>query len=196
MKPSGVVEPKPGATALHERTIALADRAAVKPTMACHRWAMRGWSLHGWAMHGWAIRPWAVGLLSRREHSARELKRKLEARGIQSSEVDAALERLQKAGLQDEQRFAESLLRQRVMAGYGPYYLRAELATHGLAESLIDQLIEQLTEAGEIDWTAVAADLVKRRFSAGLSDPKQRRRAQSLLHRRGFDAETAREVLG
>ena len=138
----------------------------------------------------------AVGLLSRREHSARELKRKLEARGIEPPEADAALERLQKAGLQDEQRFAESLLRQRVMAGYGPYYLRAELATHGLAESLIDQLIEQLTEAGEIDWTAVAADLIERRFAAGLSDPKQRRRAQSLLHRRGFDAETARLVLG
>lgn len=133
----------------------------------------------------------AVGLLSRREHSARDLKRKLLSRGVESDQAESALTRLQSAGLQDEARFAASLVRQRVTAGYGPIYIRAELGTHGIAQAAIDEAME----AAEVDWREVAADLIERRFSAGLSDPKQRRRAQSLLARRGFDGETARSVL-
>ncbi|WP_332309397.1 regulatory protein RecX [Pseudomarimonas arenosa] len=133
----------------------------------------------------------AVGLLSRREHSARDLKRKLEARGIEPEQVDAALSRLQDVGLQDEMRFAESLVRQRIAAGYGPMYLRAELSTHRLSESLIERALE----AAQADWRGIAADLIARRFAEPPSDLKQRRRAQSLLMRRGFDAETIRSVL-
>lgn len=134
----------------------------------------------------------AVGLLSRREHSARDLKRKLHARGVETEQADAALQRLQEVGLQDETRFAESLIRQRVAAGYGPRYIRAELGTHALDETIIDQVMAE----AEVDWQEVAADLISRRFGDQFDDPKQRRRAQSLLMRRGFDAEITRSVLG
>jgi regulatory protein len=133
----------------------------------------------------------AVGLLSRREHSRHELRRKLEQRGEQAEAVEQALDRLEENGLQDETRFADSLIRQRVAAGYGPRYIAAELATHRLADSLID---ERLDEAA-VDWQEVAVDLLQRRFPEGVADAAAQRRAASLLQRRGFDADQLRAAL-
>ena len=134
----------------------------------------------------------AVGLLSRREHSQKELARKLRERGVESSEIDAALERLADTGLQDQQRFADSLVRQRIAAGYGPHYLRAQLATHGLEEATIDAAIA----AADPDWPELARELITRRFPDGLTDPGDRRRAAALLQRRGFDGDCMRIALG
>src|SRR3970282_1134696 len=79
----------------------------------------------------------AVGLLSRREHSRRELTRKLCERGLAADEVEAAVEKLATDGWQDDARFAQFLLRSRVSGGYGPIRIRAELATHGLGREAI-----------------------------------------------------------
>jgi len=134
----------------------------------------------------------AVGLLSRREHSQKELTRKLRERGVESAEIDAALERLADTGLQDQQRFADSLVRQRIAAGYGPHYLRAQLATHGLDEATIAAAIA----AADPDWPELARELITRRFPDGLDDPGDRRRAAALLQRRGFDGDCLRRALG
>lgn len=133
----------------------------------------------------------AVGLLSRREHSQKELQRKLRERGVEPDEIDAALERLADTGLQDQQRFADSLVRQRIAAGYGPHYLRAQLATHGLDEATIDAAIA----AADPDWPELARALIARRFPDGLGDPGDRRRAMALLQRRGFDGDSLRSAL-
>lgn len=133
----------------------------------------------------------AVGLLSRREHSQRELRRKLQARGAEQALVEDALAKLVGAGLQDERRFAESLVRQRIAAGYGPLYLRAELQTHALEAGLVAEVIE----AVETPWLAVAEDLLARRYPDGVNDPRHRRRAEALLARRGFSSEIIRAAL-
>ncbi|WP_372014932.1 recombination regulator RecX [Pseudoxanthomonas sp. 10H] len=131
----------------------------------------------------------ALGLLVRREHSRRELTRKLSARGIDAAEAAAAVERLAGEGWQDDARFAESLVRGRAGSGYGPLYIRAELATHGLP----GEAIAAVLEAYEGDWSANARDLVRRRFGpAGPADLAQRRKAADLLARRGFDADSIR----
>ena len=48
----------------------------------------------------------ALGLLVRREHSKKELNRKLQARGIEPEAAQAAVERLAGEGWQDDVRFA------------------------------------------------------------------------------------------
>lgn len=132
----------------------------------------------------------ALGLLTRREHSRKELTRKLVARGVEVAEVEAAVEKLAGAGWQDDGRFAESLVRARASAGYGPLHIRAELATHDLsAEARAAAL-----EAFEGDWAAIARELVTRRF-ARIEDPRLReRKAADFLLRRGFPSETARSA--
>ena len=67
----------------------------------------------------------ALGLLVRREHSRKELTRKLAAKGLESEDVTAAVERLAAEGWQDDTRFAESLVRSRAGNGYGPLRIRA-----------------------------------------------------------------------
>lgn len=133
----------------------------------------------------------AVGLLSRREHSRRELRQKLIQRGVEADEAEAAIERLGESGLQDDGRFAQSLIRQRSAAGYGPRYIEAELATHHIGDAEAAAALEELAP----DWTEIAADLLQRRFPAGLDDPRARRRAQALLIRRGFDGECIRAAM-
>src|SRR5690606_29179651 len=103
----------------------------------------------------------ALGLLVRREHSRRDLTRKLAQRGVEPAEAEAAVERLAGQGYQDDQRFAESFARDRTAAGYGPVRIRAELSGHGLGEEAIARALE----ACEADWPALARRQVARRWS-------------------------------
>ncbi len=126
----------------------------------------------------------ALGLLTRREHSRKELTRKLAARGVEKEDAQAAVARLADAGWQDDARFAESLVRSRAGSGYGPLHIRAELTMHGLDREAVDAAMAGF----EGDWDEVARDLVRRRYGeAGPRDPVQRRKAAELLMRRGFD---------
>ena len=135
----------------------------------------------------------ALGLLVRREHSRKELARKLAARGVDETDAAAAIERMAAAGWQDDARFAASLARSRANAGYGPLRIRAELATHGLDPAVIAAAFAALAESGEDDWPRQAHELASRRFGADLdTDPARRRKAADFLLRRGFDGDAIR----
>lgn len=134
----------------------------------------------------------ALGMLTRREHSRQELGRKLVSRGVDRGDAQAAIDKLVAAGWQDDARFAESLVRSRASAGYGPAFIRAELATHGLASDAISLAME----AFEGDWTGNARDLIARRHAgAQTGDRAAQRKAVDFLLRRGFSMEQARAAL-
>lgn len=134
----------------------------------------------------------ALGLLVRREHSRRELARKLTARGVATEDAQAAVDRMTAEGWQDDARFAEQLVRSRANNGYGPLRIRAELGTHGFERDAIAAAME----AFEDDWTANARDLVRRRFPGGVDgnvdNPAARRKAADFLARRGFTGDQIR----
>lgn len=133
----------------------------------------------------------ALGLLTRREHSRRELTRKLVAKGVEREEVDRTIEKLCRAGWQDDARFAEALARMRANTGYGPVRIRAELGTHALDADAIGIALDAIE--AEIDWRESAKDLVRRRIgSMRDADLAKRRKAADLLIRRGFDSDTVR----
>ena len=133
----------------------------------------------------------ALGLLARREHSARELKAKLAARGTEAGEANAAVERLQDQRYQSDARFAGSLARQRSGQGYGPRRIAAELKSHGIADAAIRSAIAEL----DVDWIALAAGQLRRRHGkAPDSTREERARRAAFLMRRGFDAATVRAV--
>ena len=132
----------------------------------------------------------ALGLLARREHSRKELKTKLRQGGYEGEETGAAIERLGEQHYQDDDRFAEVLLRNRIAQGYGPMRLRVELKSHGLG----DARIRELLEAADVVWTASAAAQLRRRYGAGTADPTERNRRAQFLLRRGFAAATVRSV--
>lgn len=131
----------------------------------------------------------ALGLLTRREHSRKELSRKLAARGVEPADVRSAVDRLADEGWQSDTRFAEALVRSRAAGGYGPLRIRAELSLHGLDGEAVAAAMATF----DGDWTETACDLVRRRFGpVGRVDPAQRRRIADFLVRRGFDAASVR----
>jgi regulatory protein len=130
----------------------------------------------------------ALGLLVRREHSRKELARKLTSRGVQAEDAQAAVDRMTAEGWQDDARFAEQLVRSRANNGYGPLRIRAELGTHGLDREAV--AIAMDTYDG--DWADNARDLVRRRFPGGAEDPAVRRKAADFLIRRGFSGDQVR----
>ncbi len=135
----------------------------------------------------------ALALLVRREHSRRELARKLADRGIECEAAAAAIERLTGEGWQSDARFAEMLVRTRVAHGQGPVRIRAELRTHGLDSDAIETAMGTF----EGDFSEVAQDLARRRFGQNLAsaDMAQRRKVADFLYRRGFDGDTVRAAL-
>ncbi|MBS7458852.1 regulatory protein RecX [Coralloluteibacterium stylophorae] len=134
----------------------------------------------------------AVALLARREHSRRELERKLRSKGFESGEVTAAIEDLADRGWQGDARFADTLVRTRVAGGYGPLRIRMELEQHG-----VEAAAGEAAMADVADWRGLACDVARRRWSAGLlrSDHAQRRKAVEFLVRRGFAPDDAHAAI-
>lgn len=132
----------------------------------------------------------ALGLLVRREHSARELKSKLARKGLDADESAKALADLQGKNYQSDGRFGEMLVRTRIAGGYGPRWIVSELKTHGIAEDAAHALID----AAQPDWSSLVRDLVRRRLGTKSVNLADRRKCAAFLLRRGFDARTVQSV--
>ncbi|MGM0593283.1 MAG: regulatory protein RecX [Pseudomonadota bacterium] len=139
----------------------------------------------------------AVGLLARREHSARELATKLAARGYAVEAVEAALARLASERLQSDERFAEAYLRQRSQKGYGPQRIAAELRERGVEDDLISEAFRRAEAEGEVDWFALAAAVYRKKYgNEPPGDRKARAKRQRFMLYRGFSHEQITEATG
>lgn len=126
----------------------------------------------------------AIQLLARREHSARELKRKLEDRGIGEDEAAAAVAEVAAAGWQSDERYAEMLVRTRVSQGYGPVRIEADLEVAGIP---VEKIREALDGAG-VDWHAHAREAHAKKFRAPPATSAERAKQYRYLQGRGFDS--------
>jgi len=132
----------------------------------------------------------AIGLLARREHSARELSAKLHTRGYAPELIAAVLERLVAERLQSDERYTEVYVRQRSDKGYGPERIRAELRERGIDDTLVSARFRQAEEEGEVDWYALAAAAYAKKFGGRpIEDIKERAKRQRFMQYRGFTHE-------
>jgi regulatory protein len=146
-----------------------------------------------------AADPFAVALriLTRRDHSEAELRRKLQERGFGSGEVVAAVSRMQGLGYLDDRRFArqwaESAIRNG--RGFGPR-IRLELLRRGVAEAVITDVLASLNEGyGERE---VLTALIARKFGGfdyRSATDREKRRVVNFLQRRGFSLSLILDVL-
>ena len=129
----------------------------------------------------------AMDLLSRREHSRIELKRKLEQRFPASDPLLVqVLDELAEQKLQSDERFTEAFVRFRAMKGQGPLKIAAELRQRGISDSLCNR---HLGSEGR-DWFEAALLVSQKRFG-GLQyrDARERAKRQRFLQQRGFSAD-------
>lgn len=135
----------------------------------------------------------AVRLLAGREHSARELRRKLCARGHDEALVDEVLRLLTERNLLSETRFVESFVRARAARGQGPMRIRAELRERGVDEERIDA---EVTRPADY-WLERLERARSKRF--GAAPPATRddwNRQARFLAQRGYPADLIYLALG
>ena len=128
----------------------------------------------------------AVDLLARREHSVRELERKLVRKGIPKEIADQVISGLSGKGMVSDDRFAHSFVRQRATRGHGPVRIKAELAERGLDAQTIACHLPQ----GAVDWEAIARTVRLRKYGSPIPRTFAERAKQGrFLQYRGFTAD-------
>lgn len=125
-------------------------------------------------------------MLARREHSTKELHRKLLEREFNSADIHTALASLESERLLSDQRFTEAFVHYRRNRGYGPIRIRAELLERGIAEDLIEQHLN----FADNTWLNDAREVWKKRFkNRKPHDYKSRAQQMRFLQYRGFTQE-------
>lgn len=130
-----------------------------------------------------ALKNKAIYLLYRRDHSRRELTRKLIQKGFQANAITDVLDELENEGLLNEQRFIGSFIRSRRARGFGPLKICAELKERGIDRDLC--LVHE--EWQEELWQNSAIMLCAKRFGLAAEKTSEQKILQSrYLQQRGF----------
>ena len=130
------------------------------------------------------IRSKILDLLSRREHSFKELINKLKDRVDSQEKLFDELNKLKEENLQSDERFAESYTRSRSIKGFGPEKISFELKSRGINENLISKIVY----SDEINWM----EIIKKEFSKKFIIDNEFyeediSRAKKFLLQRGFE---------
>ena len=133
-----------------------------------------------------------MDLLARREHSRSELARKLSRHFNDRAELHAALDRLTEEGLQSDDRFAASFVRERMLRGQGPRRIASELIQRGVSAALVGHALQAVPAEACETWESLADQALFKRFGSqdlvGI-DAEERVRRLRFLHQRGFHTE-------
>jgi regulatory protein len=138
------------------------------------------------------LRQRALGLLTRREHTRKELAGKLSSLAESPEQLDALLDELTSRHLLSDARYAETRVKSRGIR-LGDARLAYELRSRGVA----DELVSASLAAGEDELTR-AQRVWQKRFGNsphGADDTAERARQMRFLAARGFSAETIRRML-
>ncbi|MDH4458544.1 MAG: regulatory protein RecX [Nevskia sp.] len=139
-----------------------------------------------------AARERALRALGRREHSARELTRKLTHDGLDPLHASEVVGELGESGWQSDARYARLLTRSRIAQGYGPLRIRAELTSRGVDDALIREALDEAAP----DWLDIVGQLYDRRFARPPASQKERASRYRFLASRGFTSSQVSSVLG
>ncbi len=130
-----------------------------------------------------SIRVVAMDLLTRREHSVYELTRKLKQREFEIDEIDAAIAILQQDNLQSDNRFVESIVNNRINAGFGSIKIKYELRQKGISDGLVDDYFSSV----EVDWNSHMAEQRIKKFGESIPvEYKEKMKQARFLQNRGF----------
>lgn len=152
----------------------------------------------------------AMRLLSQRDHSEAELRRKLAAQpfvansrfGPQSSHnsseepvnpalIEQVIAYCYQHNWLDDQRFANSFITGRSRKGYGAQRIRSELMQKGVEK----EIVQAALTACDIDWCEQAKQVAQRKFGEPLPvEWKDKAKVQRYLLYRGFFQEEIQSI--
>ena len=134
----------------------------------------------------------ALDILSRREHSEKELVQKLKNKFVEHDLIDEVTSKLINNNLLNDLRFAEAYTVSRKRKGFGPKKISFELQGKGLREKEVESV---LTDIG--GWNQAALVVFKKKFPEGKTDDlKVTLKQKNFLTNRGFRFREIESVFG
>lgn len=131
-------------------------------------------------------------MLARREHSATEIRQKLQQRDFSPDEIAGALVELQQGDWQSDERFAEAYIRGRRLKGFGPLRIAMELNERGVDESIISRCLHEDDDA----WNESLRDEYQKKYKgAQAGDYQEKAKRMRFLQYRGFSPEQIRRIV-
>lgn len=101
-----------------------------------------------------------IRLLSDREHSRFELRRKLLAKDYDPLAVEEALGSLEKQGMLSDERFTEQYVNVLKRKGFGPMRMRSLLRERGINDTMIHEWVDNR----EDEWRHLMIESARRKF--------------------------------
>lgn len=124
-------------------------------------------------------------LLTRRDHSRKEIQDKLAVKGYDRSQVSTVIDELAQQSWQDDTRYAESYARVRSQKGFGPVRIAYELKQQGISQDTIDKIVLATTE----DWMNVLERVYTKKYPEYVAmDNNERAKRIRFLLQRGFSS--------
>lgn len=135
----------------------------------------------------------AYSLLARREHSRKELYRKLSQReNCADISIHALLDKLEAENLLSVERYAEAVVHSGLQRGYGRLKILKKLRENDIPGALIDRYLNQ----ADINWHEQIHQVRVKKVGECISDDyAERARLSRFLASRGFETELIREEL-
>lgn len=121
-------------------------------------------------------------LLSRREHSVKELKMKL-IRTVDELSAQRAVDRYIEAGYLDDEHFCQTLVDYLFnVKKYSSNHVRQECFKRGVSNDIIRQVMSEF----EVDNTDTILELIERKYSSKLQQENGKEKVIAALLRKGF----------
>ena len=124
----------------------------------------------------------ALDIISRREHSQKELTDKLAKKYDIPELINSVIHNLIEKNLLNDLRFSQAYVVARKRKGFGPKKIRYELVSRGVNENTASEVID--AEGG---WNEAALKAFNKKFKAGIGeDFKKQNKQKVFLQNRGF----------
>jgi regulatory protein len=136
-----------------------------------------------------SLRARALRLLAGREHTRRELERKLAA-DAEPAEIEAVLKEFESRGWLSESRVTEQLVHAR-KSRFGARRIERDLRERGVSEDAVSAAVSGLKE-GELER---ARAVWRRKFRNPPAGPRERARQVRFLQGRGFELDVIFKVI-
>jgi regulatory protein len=135
----------------------------------------------------------AYRYLGHRDRTVAEMRRHLEARGVEPATADEAVEDLGRQGYLDDARYAQRFAEdRRTVDAWGAERIERRLLALGVAPDLVAAALDERDGAEELE---AAVAVLRRRFPSAPGDDRARDRALGVLVRKGYDLELAYDAV-
>ena len=138
----------------------------------------------------------ALRLLTRRDHSCKELVRKLRLRGFASRQIDESVEKCKRLNYLDDERFSDNYIQLLQRKGFGPNRIQEKLRSRGISNNLIQNKLRRLfPKSVQIEQCRFVLQKKLNRISIASKSDSLKAGLYRFLSGRGFYPEVIHQIL-